>query len=76
MEVICDIYIYMYICIYNFIFNNTVVDRDNTIDIATGYELDGPEIEFRWRQDFSHPSRQALVPTQPHVRCLSGLYRG
>jgi hypothetical protein len=32
--------------------------------IATGYELDGPGIESRWRQIFPHLSRPALRPTR------------
>jgi len=28
--------------------------------MATGYGLDGPEIESRWRRDFPHLSRPAL----------------
>jgi hypothetical protein len=39
--------------------------------IATGYGLDGPEIESRWGQDFSHTSR----PTQPPVQWVPGLSR-
>jgi len=31
--------------------------------IATGYELDGPGIESRWRRDFLHLSTPALGPT-------------
>jgi hypothetical protein len=36
--------------------------------IATGYGLDGPGIESRWRRDFSHTSTPALGPTQPPVQ--------
>ena len=36
--------------------------------IATGYWLDGPGIESRWRQDFPHLSWPALGPTQPPVQ--------
>jgi len=31
--------------------------------ISTGYGLDGPVIESRWRRDFPHLSRMALGPT-------------
>ena len=30
--------------------------------LATRYGLDGPGIEFQWRQDISHPSRTAIGP--------------
>jgi hypothetical protein len=41
--------------------------RDSSVGIATRYGLDDPGIEF-WRgQDFLHPSRPALGPTQPHT---------
>jgi len=37
----------------------------SVVGIATGYGLDGPGIEYRWRRDFSHLSRPALGPTHP-----------
>jgi hypothetical protein len=33
------------------------VGRDSSVGIATSYGLDGPGIEFRWRQGFFAPVR-------------------
>jgi len=43
--------------------------------IATGYWLDGTEIESRWGRDFPHLSRPAFGPTQPPGQWVSGLSR-
>jgi hypothetical protein len=48
----------------------------SSVGIATGYGLDGPEIESGWGCDFSHTSRPALGPTQPPVQWVQGLSRG
>jgi hypothetical protein len=45
-----------------------IVGRDSVVGIATHYELDSPEIESQWGQDFQHMSRPALGPTQPPVQ--------
>jgi hypothetical protein len=48
----------------------------SVVGIATGYGLDGPRIESRWRRDFPHLSRMALGPSQPPVQWVPGLSRG
>jgi len=50
--------------------------QDRTVNIATCYGLDGPGIEPWWRQDFPHPFRLPLRPTQPSVQWVLGLSRG
>jgi hypothetical protein len=47
----------------------------SVVGIATGYELDGPGIEFRWGRDFPHLSKPALGSTQPPVQRVQGLSR-
>jgi hypothetical protein len=51
-------------------------DRESSVSIATGYGLDGPEIESRWGRDFPRPSRAALGPTQPPRHRVPGRSRG
>jgi hypothetical protein len=54
----------------------TILGRDSSVGIATGYRLDGPGILSRWGQVSSHPSRPTLGPTQPPVQWELGLSRG
>jgi hypothetical protein len=49
----------------------------SSVDIVTGYGLDGPGIEKKslWRRNFSHTSRPALGPTQAPVQLVPGVKR-
>jgi len=47
----------------------------SSVCIATGYELDGPGIESRWRRDFPYLSRAALRPIQPPLQWVLGFSR-
>jgi len=48
----------------------------SVVSIATGYGLDGPEIESWCGRDFPHLSRPALGPTQPSAQWVPGPSRG
>ena len=54
----------------------TLRGQDRVVAIATRYGLDGPGIESWWWRDFPHPSRPALVPTQPITQWVPGPSRG
>jgi hypothetical protein len=48
----------------------------SSIGIATGYGLDDPGIESRWRQDFSALVQTGPGPTQPPLQWVPGLSQG
>ena len=50
--------------------------QDSVVSVATHYGLDGMGIEYRRGQDFLHPSKLALVPTQPPIQWVPGLSQG
>jgi len=52
------------------------VGRDSSVGTTTRYGLDGPAIKSRWGRDFPHPSRPTLVPTQPPIQWVPGLFPG
>jgi hypothetical protein len=48
----------------------------SSVGIATGYELDGPEIDSLWRRDFPHLSRPTVEPTHLSVQWVPSLSQG
>ena len=54
----------------------TLFGQGSSVGIATGYGLDGPGIESRWRRDFPHLSRPPLGPALPLVQLVPGPSRG
>jgi hypothetical protein len=63
-----SVYVY-YVWHYVLVMYILHTSRDRVVGTATCYQLDGPEIESRWRQDF-----QALGPTQPPILWVSGVF--
>jgi len=52
----------------------TRMGQDSTVGIVTRYRLGGPGIESQGAQDFLHPSRPAMGPTQPPIEWVPGLF--
>jgi hypothetical protein len=48
--------------------------QGGVVGIATGNELDGPEIESWLGRDLPHSCRPDLGPTQPPVQWVTGLF--
>jgi len=42
-----------------------IVGKNSSVGTETRYRLDSPVIEFRWGQNFPHPSSMPLGSTQP-----------
>jgi hypothetical protein len=59
---------YIYVCV-------CVGGPGSSVGTATGYGLEGPEIESLWGRDFPHLSRTALGSTQPPVQWVPGFSR-
>ena len=59
----------------NWLSASRCMDRYSSVDIATRYRLDGPEIESQWGRDFLHPSTPALGPTHPPIQYVPTLSR-
>ena len=53
-----------------------MVGWDSAVGIVTRYRLDSTGIESQWGQDFPHPSKLALGPTQSPIQWVPGLSRG
>jgi hypothetical protein len=86
----CDVYFLNYWPLHNSVFGIKSVQvfkchlsisycdwgPGSSAGIETGYRMNGPGIESRWRRDFALLSRPALWSTQPPVQWVPGLSRG
>jgi hypothetical protein len=52
------------------------VGRDSAVDIATGYGLDGPGIEYQWGRNIPHLSVPALRTNQAFFTMGTGSFPG
>jgi len=50
------------------------VGQGSSVGIANRYGLDSLENEPRWGRDFPHSYKSVLVPTQPPVQRVLGLF--
>jgi len=48
----------------------------SSVSIAIRYGLDGPGMKSQWGQNFLHPSRPTVGPTQPPIQWVPGLSQG
>jgi hypothetical protein len=55
---------------------NVSIGPGSSVDIVTGYGLDGPRIESQLGRNFLHLSRQKLGSTQSPVKWVPGISRG
>jgi len=63
-----------YSSVFSNIFVPTVLGRDSSVDVATGYGMDDPGIESLWGRDFPQQSTPALRHIQSLVQWVQGLF--